>query len=239
MPLIRRLVYCLKSDKRGKVEDEQKAERKGRGNVPSSSIPYQRHARQRTRCIPLIAINDILIATNKHAQDAIPEQHAARQGTPIADPRIRRPSHPEHGDRYRWGAEHGEPETELGGQAISAFLLDGGEVALGPGMDEGHEETGEAEAEADAEEGEAGDALREAVRLGENEGVAVQEGEEDDVYDGQVQCDEHDDGFAEGEDERAVERMREAVQEGFVPNFHFCAIAVVGSEVSEVVGFPL
>lgn len=33
--------------------------------------------------------------------------------------------------------------------------------------------------------------------------------------------------------------MREAVQEGLVPNFHFCAVAVVGSEVSEVVGFPL
>lgn len=159
MPLFRRLVYCLKSDKRGKVEDEQKAERKGRGNVPSSSIPYQRHARQRTGRIPLVAIDDILIATNKHAQDAIPKQHAARQETPVADLRVGRPSHPEHGDRYGWCAEHGEPETELGGQAISALVLDGGEVALRPSIDEGDEETGEAEADADAEEGEAGNAF--------------------------------------------------------------------------------
>lgn len=32
--------------------------------------------------------------------------------------------------------------------------------------------------------------------------------------------------------------MCEAVEEGFLPDFHFCAIAVVGSEVPEVVGFP-
>ncbi len=32
--------------------------------------------------------------------------------------------------------------------------------------------------------------------------------------------------------------MRETVEEGFVPDFHFCAIAVVKGEVSEVAGFP-
>lgn len=141
---------------RGRVKRGRK---KGGGNVPSSTIPYQRHARQRTGRIPLVAINDVLIATNKHAQNAIPKQHAVRQGTPIADARIRRPAHPEHSDRYSRCAEHGEPEPELGGQAISALVVDGGDVALGPDVDEGHVEAGEAEAEAEAQEGEAGDAL--------------------------------------------------------------------------------
>ena len=114
------------------------------------------------------------------------------------------PGHPEEGEWDGGGAEHGEPEAELGREAGAAVLFDGGEVALGPGVDQGHEAGGEAEPDADAEEGEAGETFAEVVGFGEDEGVAVEEGKEDDVDDGQVEGDEHDDRFAECEEEGAV-----------------------------------
>ncbi len=202
-------------------------------------IPYQRHAGERTSRKPFIAVDDVLVAANEDAQDAVAEEHGRDERRPIRDARVCRPAHPEEGDRDGRAAEHAEPEAELGGQAMAAACFDLGEVALGPDVDDGDEEAGEAEADANAEESEAGDAFGETVGGGEDEGVAVEEGEEDDVDDGKVEGDEHDDWFAEGEQKGAVERDTETAQEGFLANLDFGSIPVVSCEFAQVRCFPL
>ena len=152
--------------------------------------------------------------------------------------RVRRPSHDKDGGGDSRGAEHGVPEAEFGGQTGAALGADARQVAVRADVHERYEETGAAEADADAEEGEARQALGEAVGFGEDEGVAVEECEEDDVDDGQVEGDEHDDGFAGGEDEGAVEGVAEAVEESLFADFDFGSVAVVAGKVPEVLGFP-
>lgn len=164
-----------------------------------SHIADQRHASQSTSCKRLVAVDDVLVAADEDAQDAVAEEHRRDERGPGRDIWGGGPAHPEERNRDSGGAEHGKPEAEFGGQCVAARGFDAGEVALGPGVDEGDEEGGEAEADADAEEGEAGEPLGEGVGVGEDEGVAVEEGEEDDVDDGEVEGDEHDDWFAEGE----------------------------------------
>lgn len=43
-------------------------------------IPHERNARQRRRRIHLVAINDILITRDEHAQHAVAEQHPREEG---------------------------------------------------------------------------------------------------------------------------------------------------------------
>lgn len=138
-----------------------------------SHIPDQRHARQRAGGEELVAIDNVLVAADEDAQDAVAEEHRRDEWGPWRDIWGGGPAHPEERDRDGRGAKHGEPEAEFGGQGVAACGFDAGEVALGPGVDEGDEEGGEAEAEGNAEEGEAGEALGKAVGDGEDEGVAV------------------------------------------------------------------
>lgn len=64
--------------------------------------------------------------------------------------------------------------------------------------------------------------------LTEDVGVAIKEGEEDDVDDGEVEGYEHDDGFGEGEEKRAPEVAAEAPDERFGGDFEGGGVAVVG-----------
>lgn len=202
-------------------------------------IPDQRDTRQRTGRKALIAINHILIATDKDTQNPIPEQHARQQRRPIRHPLARRPAHPEQSQRDRRRAQHAEPQPELGGEAGAAVGSDAGEVAERPAVDEGNEEGGGAETEGDTEEGEAGEALGEAVSVGEDEGVAVEEGEEDDVDNGEIERDEDDDRFGGGEQEGPVQRCAKAADEGLGADLDGGAVAGVAGDGAEVGGFPL
>ena len=82
--------------------------------------------------------------------------------------------------------------------------MDLGEVALGPDVDGRDEGRGTAEADAYADEAKAGDALGETVRLREDKGVAVEEGEEDDVDNCEVKGKEHNDRFTERKEEGPI-----------------------------------
>ena len=147
---------------------------------PRRHVPDQRDAGERAGGKGLVAVDDVLIAADEDAQDAVAEEHAGGEGRPRRDGRGGGPAHPEHADGDGWRAEHAEPEAGFGGEAMNAASFcfsgcgfDAGEVFLRPGVDERDEEGGAAEAEADAEEGEAGESFRKAVDVGEDEGVAV------------------------------------------------------------------
>lgn len=144
--------------------------------------------------------------------------------------RITRPAHPEHRDRHGRGAQHGEPKPKLRGQLVPAVRpcllhLPCREVA-----DQKHQRCSEEEAGRDAQETEALDAGADVVDLAEDEVVAVEEGEEDDVDDGHVEGDEHDYGLGKSEQEGSVAGAAQARQEGVEPDFDLCSVAVVFCE---------
>ena len=72
-------------------------------------VSNESHTRERARCVRLIAINDVLIAADEYAQDAVSKKDAGSEGRPVGDPRIIGPSHPEHTDWNSWRSEHGKP----------------------------------------------------------------------------------------------------------------------------------
>ena len=125
-------------------------------------VPNQRHARERAGAERLVAIDNILVATDEDTENAVAEEDRGGERGPGRDfGGGGGPAHPEEGDGDRGGAEHGEPEAELGWEAVvvvvaAACGADAGEVALGPDVDHGDEQGGETETDADAEEGEAG-----------------------------------------------------------------------------------
>ena len=185
-----------------------------------------------------VAVDDVLVAADEDAQDAVAEEHRGSERRPHRDGRVRRPRHPEHGDGNGWRAEHAEPEPEFRWEAVAAGGLDAGEVLARPDVDERHEEGGAAEAEGDTEEGEAGQTLGEAVGFGEDKGVPVQEGEEHDVDDGEVEGEEYDDGFADRQQKGAVQGLADAGEEGFLTDLDFGAVARFRGELAEMGSFP-
>lgn len=129
-------------------------------------------------------------------------------------------------------------QPELGREVGAAPLLDGAQLALRSARDVGHQGGGAEQTDCDAEEAEARDALGGVVDVLEDVGVAVEEGEEDDVDDGEVEGDEHYDWFRGGEEEGAVEGAAEAGDEGFLADFDFGAVALVAGVGAQVGRFP-
>ncbi len=77
------------------------------------------------------------------------------------------------------------------------------------------------------------------MRLGEDERVAIEKGEKDDIDDGQVQSDEDDDRLTECENKRTVKGSAKSSKETNVSDFDFRSIPVIASELPQVRGFPL
>ena len=201
-------------------------------------IPDQRDAGQCARGKRFVTVDDVLVATDEDAEDAVAEEDGGDERGPVRDSWVGRPAHPKKRNWDGGSTEHTEPKAELRGEAMTALGFDIGEVALGPDVDNGDKYRGKAQTNADAEECEAGDALGEAVGFGKDKGVAVEKGEEDNVDDSEVEGDEHDDWFAEGEEEGAIKGDAEAVEEGFFADFNLGSISIVSSEFAQVGGFP-
>ena len=81
--------------------------------------------------------------------------------------------------------------------------------------------------------------MRKSIRFREDEGIAIEKCEEDDIDDCQVQCNEYDDGLAEREDERSVESSSKSSDKGNVSDLDLSFIPIIASQLPQVCGFPL
>lgn len=78
------------------------------------------------------------------------------------------------------------------------------EIALGPAVNERHDGRSAEQTKNDASEADTRQALRDAVCILEDVGVAVQKREEDDVNDREVEGKNHDDRLSGSQNEWAV-----------------------------------
>lgn len=118
------------------------------------------------------------------------------------------------------------------------MFLDSLQIPLRPYIDDWDKEAGAAETETDADEGESSKALGETVYVREDEGVTIEKGEENDVDDGQVERHKHDNGLASSEHERTIESVPETTVKCFFTDLNFGFVAVVASEIPQMVGLP-
>ena len=124
-----------------------------------SHILDQRHAGERAGGKGFVAVDDVLVTADEDAEDAVAEEDAGGEGAPGRNGGVGGPAHPEHADGDARGAEHREPEAEFWGKAVAACCFDAGKFFSSTDVDDGDEESGATETEADAEEGEAGQAF--------------------------------------------------------------------------------
>ena len=194
-------------------------------------VPDDRDGRQRARGVQLVAVDQVLVRGNENGQDAEAAQHAGRQRAPQRHVRARGPAHPEERQGHGGGAEDGEPEAELGreGGCFAAAGPRAGQVLPVPLPDQRDDGQAQGQPHDDAEEAQPREALGDAVGVGEDEGVAVQEGEEDDVDDGDVEGEYQDDGLAEEDQEGPVEGAPHFLGEGFF-------LDLLGPDVPRVAG---
>lgn len=64
-------------------------------HTSSRQISYQRHARQGTCAVRFVGIDDVLVAADEDAEDAVAEEDTCGEGTPDADVAVGCPTHPE------------------------------------------------------------------------------------------------------------------------------------------------
>ncbi|TGO12657.1 hypothetical protein BTUL_0084g00150 [Botrytis tulipae] len=134
-------------------------------------------------------------------KDAKAKKEGSDKTRPWRNRRIVRPPHPEKRDGDEWRSEHGKPESFFRGQ-FRFLSVDGAqsfEIFLRPVVDQRDETRGETEPDGNTEECESGESLAEIVRFPKYVCVSVEKGEEDNVYDGEIEREEHDDGFARDE----------------------------------------
>ena len=80
--------------------------------------------------------------------------------------------------------------------------------------------------------------MGEAVDVGEDKGITIQEGKEQDIDDGQVQSQEHDNRFSDGKKEGPVESTEKTMQEFLLANLELRAISIIIHQGTEVSRFP-
>ena len=114
----------------------------------------------------LVGVNDVLVAGDEDAKDAVAEQGRSGQRGPDADVRVCGPTHPEQTDgNGERAAQHGEPEAKFGRETVATLFLDFLEVAFRPFVDERHEGRSTTQPDDDAEETETSQTLGQAVSL--------------------------------------------------------------------------
>lgn len=97
----------------------------------------------------------------------------------------------------------------FGSGAGETALVGDGEVTFVQTVNEWDEETGDADPDGNAEEAYSRKALVEPIDVGEYERVTVQKGEKNDVYDCEIERDQNNDRFSNGQDKRTGKRMGE------------------------------
>ncbi len=114
------------------------------------------------------------------------------------------PGHDEYRRRDRRGSNHGIPQPELGSQACTALFLDLLQIPVRPNVYQRDEEASAEKTDADADKCESSQALGETICLSEDKSITVEKSEENDVNDGQVERNKHDDGLSSCKQQRSI-----------------------------------
>ena len=123
-------------------------------------------------------------------------------------------------------------------KAITTFLSDLLDVALGPFVDDRYQRRCAEESDDDVEEADPSQTLRDAVGFLEDVGVAVEEGEEDDVDYCEVERQKDDDRLSYGQEDGAVQGTSESNVECLLADLDRCSVSVVSGDGAQVLCFP-
>ena len=206
---------------------------------PRHRVAHERRAHQRTRGVALVRVDQILVRRDEDRQDAKPGRHARDDAGPRPERREIRPCHPEQAEWNHGPADHAGQQATFGRQLMATRPLGGREVAFELPICPGDQAGGGAEADFHGQQAEEGLALGEAEGLAENEPVTCEECEEDDVHDGEIERDQHDDGLGGEEGEGAVQVVQHAPTETRGTDLDFGAVPLVPRDVAQVQRLPL
>ena len=140
-----------------------------------------------------VGVDEVVHAAEKHEDHAEAEGGGADDADAPVDGFVVGPGEPEDADRESDGCDHGAGQACFGGCLAAVFALDA-RVAL---VVDDAVRAAEEDADGDADEGEAGDALGPAALFLEDDGEGAEEHVERAVDDGHVDGDDEHDRFGE------------------------------------------
>ena len=107
-------------------------------------------------------------------------------------------------------------------------------ISFRPEIYQRHEAACKTEANPRTDERKPCSSLREAIGVGENEDIASEESEENDVDGDQIQSDQPYDRLPERQQERSVKGMHQPVQKGLLANLDLGSVALIPCNPSQL-----
>ena len=117
-------------------------------------------------------------------------------------------------------------------------MLDLRQVTLNSKVDVREYSSSNTKSNGNAEEGESSSPFVEPVSLAEDVGVAIEEGEKNDVYNSHIQSEQKHNRLPDSQQKWPVQRVEESLCEWIGPNFNLRDVSIIAGHPSEMTTFP-